>query len=796
MIIDYYQRGILALKNKDYQEAVNLFRRSLEIDVSSDKWKGLGKAFFSLCDWDGARWAFYKALDLAPNSSDILILIEQVTEQKQQQSFPHITSSSHFRSLKNNLEIWKDSWQPFVIYGVNIGLGIPGYFPVEYAIGKTTYLQWFESIVQIGFNSIRIYTLHPPAFYEALFEFNALSKNKLYFFQEIWLELPEKREGDFNDSSYMIYVKQQIEQSVDAVNGHLSLKERPGYPHGIYRANVSEWLIGYLLGREWESCSVTSFNSLYANSEHSFKGEYLSIKDGTPFEVWITKRCDEIQKYEYKTYRVTHPVSTINWPTLDPLVHSSEAGPCETARYQGFSPTCTHCRDEDDKETLDLRKIISHDGSGFFASYHVYPYHPDFLMNDFPNEDGYDHYCSLLKKYHKNQPVIIAEFGIPSSRDSCHWNRSGYNQGGLDEKAQAEKIIQLANTLDKHQFSGMILFSWFDEWCKKHIQFLPYIIPFEHKSLWFNSRDPEENFGLMGMYPGYPNALITLDAKADEWKNSNTIYHDTDTYKNQLKSLFMQHDEGFLYLKVLVSKNIDWTRDSILIGLNLSKKLPGERLLPMGVNLISPIDLHFIIHIDKIHGSRLLIYAPLDQYINTDTHDTITSSDEGLWSIMLHKSNERRVSKDGTMLYPSYVYNAGKLTEGSLNPKNKNFNTRSDFYIDNRSLEIRLPWNLIYFSDPSSRQILTSPTQKNTLTSDAIRTVAVIFEHENNSPKAKQLGSNLFIKDIVPKAWSSDAVVPYTLNEWKTPTFHAYEKPAVSYICQWLKVKIKAKNTL
>lgn len=791
-MIDYYQRGVLALKNQDYQEAVNLFRRSLENGASSDKWKGLGKAFFSLCDWDGARWAFYKALDLTPNSSDILLLIEQIAEQKKHESFPHIASTSYFRSLQNNLEIRDTSWKPFSIYGVNIGLGIPGYFPGEYAIGKTTYRQWFESIAQIGFNSIRIYTLHPPAFYEALFEFNAVSKNKLYFFQEIWLELPQKREGDFNDSSYMSYVKQQIEQSIDAVNGHLSLNERPGYPHGNYRANISEWLIGYLLGREWESCSVTSYNTLYADSERSFKGKYLSIKGGTPFEVWITKRCDEIQRYEYKTYGVTHPVSTINWPTLDPLVHPSESGPCETARYQGFSPTCTHCRDEDDKETLDLRKIISHSGSGFFASYHVYPYHPDFIMNDFPMDDGYDYYCSQLKKYHKNQPVVIAEFGIPSSRDSCHWNRFGYHQGGLDEKIQAEKIIQLANTLDKHKFSGMILFSWFDEWCKKHIQFLPYLIPFENKSLWFNSRDPEENFGIMGMYPGYPNALVTLDAKADEWKNANTLYHDTAAHNNQLQSLLMQHDEGFLYLKVLVSKTVDWTRDSILIGLNLSNRLAGERLLPMGVNLLSPIDLHFIIHIDKVNGSRLLIYAPLDQYINADSHDAITSSDEGVWSTILHKSNERRVSKDGVLFYPSYVYNAGKLTEGSLNPKNKDFNTRSDFYIDEASLEIRLPWSLIYFSDPSSKQILASPTKKSTLTSDAIQTVAVVFEHEKNSLKARQLGNNLFIKDILPKPWKRDAVVPYSFNGWKTPAFHAYEKPAVSYIRQWLKMNTKS----
>jgi tetratricopeptide (TPR) repeat protein len=786
MINDYYQKGILALANQDYQEALNLFRRSLEKDISSDKWIGVGKAFFNLSNWDGARWAFYKALDLSPNRSEILILIEQTAAQKKLQTFPAMASSSYFRSFDNHIEIQDNGWKPFPIYGVNIGLGIPGYFPGEYAIGKTTYKQWFASIAEIGFNSIRIYTLHPPAFYEALFEFNAASQKKLYFFQEIWLELPEKREGDFNESSYMSYVKQQIQQSVDAINGHLSLDEKPGYPHGIYRANVSQWLIGYLLGREWESCAITHYNALYTGSERSFAGEYLSIDDGTPFEVWITKRCDDIQKYEHAAYKVTHPVSTINWPTLDPLTHLSEAGPCETARFQGFSPSCNHCRDEDDKEVLDLRKVTPLRGSGFFASYHVYPYHPDFLMNDFPHEDGYDLYCRRLKEYHKNQPVVIAEYGIPSSRNSGHWNPSGYHQGGLDEETQAQKIIRLSNTLEKHNFSGMILFSWFDEWCKKHIQFFPYLIPFERKSLWFNSLDPEESFGIMGMYPGYPKPLVTLDAKSNEWNDAVSIYHANDSKKNQFQSLLMQHDEGFLYLKILFNETMEWSKDSVLIGLNLSNQLPGEKLLPLGVNLISPIDLHFIVHIDKTHGSRLLIYTPLDRYLNTA--QTFSSSEEGLWSIILHKSNERRVSKNGATFYPSYVYNAGKLIEGSLNPKHKQFNSRSDFYSDERSLEIRLPWHLIHFSDPSSRQILGSG-HKPTLSCDAIQTVAVVFEHEQDVPTAKQIQKNLYVTDVLPKPWNINAIGTYRFYGWNAPSFHMYEKPAASHLREWFRKK-------
>ena len=37
-------------------------------------------------------------------------------------------------------------WQGSFLAGVNIGLGIPGFFPGEYAIGQSTYFTWFTQI--------------------------------------------------------------------------------------------------------------------------------------------------------------------------------------------------------------------------------------------------------------------------------------------------------------------------------------------------------------------------------------------------------------------------------------------------------------------------------------------------------------------------------------------------------------------------------------------------------------------------------------------------------------------------
>ena len=50
--------------------------------------------------------------------------------------------------------------------------------------------------------------------------------------------------------------------AVDALYGNTVLPERPGYASGPYEYDVSPFLAGIILGREWESCAVKGFNEL------------------------------------------------------------------------------------------------------------------------------------------------------------------------------------------------------------------------------------------------------------------------------------------------------------------------------------------------------------------------------------------------------------------------------------------------------------------------------------------------------------------------------------------------------
>src|SRR3989337_3852672 len=105
---------------------------------------------------------------------------------------------------------------------------------------------------EMNANVIRTYTILPPQFYKALRQFNAERKgdDKLFLMQGIWVELPEA--DDFRESGYMDEVMKEIRNAIDAVHGDASIPHRYGHAHGIYTDDVSNYVAGYIFGREWE----------------------------------------------------------------------------------------------------------------------------------------------------------------------------------------------------------------------------------------------------------------------------------------------------------------------------------------------------------------------------------------------------------------------------------------------------------------------------------------------------------------------------------------------------------------
>ncbi len=782
------QLGLLAIKKKDYQEAINIFKRALDAKKESRAFLGFGTAHLHLGDFPTARWAFSQALELDPANKEAAELLAKAVETRQPK--PVSMRKSFFRTGDGYLEVHDKGWKRFYIKGINLGLGIPGYFPGEFAIKKGTYLKWFRQMAELGVNTVRIYTIHPPDFYCALHEFNTSGK-RLYLFQGIWTELPAG--NNFFDARFMDSLKQEMQNTVDAVYGNASLPEQPGHAHGTYEYDVSPYTAAFIVGREWESCSVKEYNELNRRTITDYIGAFLSIRSGAPFEVWIARTCDFLQHYEYSRYHASHPVTTVNWPTLDPLTHPSEATYEDEYRLQGITPrgTGSGCVDVhiEDVETLDLAKITAQKGNGFFALYHAYPYYPDFMNHDYQKEKNtFRAYLKALKQHHGKQPVLIAEFGVPASRESAHWHRDGWNQGGHTDVNQGELNGLLMQSIHDSGMAGGILFSWFDEWFKKNWLFQPYELPADRKPFWFNAQDPEENYGLLATYPGYPGKAARLAGHKEDWNNARVLYEKQDTAPvfrfddghddaRMLLRLAAQHDEGFLYLLLETKGPIDFTKAHYLIGLSIGASGIGERLFPCETNLQSPVGLDFVIHLAGKSKSRILAAQSYDKYLNEKSGLVRpTDSKQGAWVMMMNRTNIRRSSKDGKRFFPSHVSFMSRLQFGSLEAHRPDYNSLADFYYRGTTIELRIPWGLINVADPSSKTVLWMEASGETKKSNGISLVAVSYKPEDSGITAQRTGNASRETSTLPAKFDAGQVKTYTWEGWDTPIFHSYLK--------------------
>ena len=65
------------------------------------------------------------------------------------------------------------SYHPCFMKGINLGVGTPGHQPGQLAITRDQYYRWLERMGEMGVNTVRVYTLHFPRFYEEFAAYNA-----------------------------------------------------------------------------------------------------------------------------------------------------------------------------------------------------------------------------------------------------------------------------------------------------------------------------------------------------------------------------------------------------------------------------------------------------------------------------------------------------------------------------------------------------------------------------------------------------------------------------------------------
>ncbi|MCT2534889.1 hypothetical protein NC661_03880 [Aquibacillus koreensis] len=666
------------------------------------------------------------------------------------------------QSGENYLQVYKNGeWQDILVKGVNMGIAKPGAFPGETKITRAEYARWFEQISEMNANAIRVYTIHPPGFYQALYEHNQNSENPLYLFHGVWVNeeiLVEKQNA--YDPEVTEEFKAEIKRIIDIVNGNASIEARPGHASGEYVHDLSPYLLGWVIGIEWDPNVVVATNDKNPNKA-AFDGNYFTTDNASPFENWLAEMMDFTATYEAENYQWQHPMSFTNWVTTDLLTHPAEPS------------------EEEDMVSVDPNKIKAKDAfyPGQFASYHIYPYYPDFLNYEKKYVEYLDHrgeknnYAGYLNdmKQHHNMPLLVAEFGIPASRGLTHENVYGLDQGHHSEQEQGQFLSRLFEDIVEEDVAGGLVFTWQDEWFKRTWNTMDYDNP-DRRPFWDNIQTNEQHFGLLSFEPGTKEKQYLVDGDTSDWR-ANDAKPMIEASNGPIKNVYMASDERALYFRIdFEDENVSLADVNTSILLNTIPD-QGQSSMPNVVNL-NEQGIDFLVDLNGQENANVLIDSYYDTFYYHYGHvlnmipqkDYASERNNGVYHpIRLALNKELTIERpDGAEIIPFSAYETGELLYGNGNPADPDSNTLADFFLKDGTLEIRLPWLLLNVKDPSQKQLMGDIWGRHGL--DSSVTVDQIA--------AKIITTNANNK-VMQKVPATDGEwIEYSWSNWQEPTYH------------------------
>jgi hypothetical protein len=470
---------------------------------------------------------------------------------------------------------------------------------------------------------------------------------------------------------------------------------------------------------------------------YRFIGSYISTtEEATPTESWLAQSCDYLLDYEEETYGWQHPVSLVNWPTLDYLTHESERDEFGVKKDE-----------YNDRTTVDINHLVlgEKNKAGLFGSYHIYPNYPDFMNNDpsynaYEDDEGRFRYGGYLRAFmegHQRYPAVVAEFGIATGMGNAHYNPDGYHHGGLSEQDQGKMIIRMFETMEREGYSGGIIFAWMDEWAKKTWTTEPYMVPYDRQILWHNAVDPEQNYGILANEAVKPRR--------------STVAHGAQDF---IETMEVRADASFLWFDFTFSRPLELEQEQLIIGIDTIYRDRGELKYTPDIPYEASFGMEYVVLINAEQNAQLLALdeANYTRY-NFSTAPGLTR--KGQFTPLIKLINRKRALGDGTIIDPHYE-DASHLRYGEL------LGATNHWYKEANTLTVRIPWTRINVSDPSSHQVLDDERQyysdplRDTITTsatDSLRLSTLVIEKDSG-----------IMTDSIPS-------ISFTWNPWNQPVY-------------------------
>ncbi len=594
-----------------------------------------------------------------------------------------------------------DRFEPRFWPGVNLGSTIPGHQPGEVAATAEDYRRWFPQMAELGARVVRVYTILTPAFYDELRAYNlAHPERPLYVIHGVWI--PEERflqTQDAYDPGVLSEFRAELTDAVAAVHGDLDLPERRGHASGRYRSSIAPWLLAWSVGVEWDP-NATARSDRTNAGRPAYQGRFITTRgEPTPMESWIAEHLDLVAGLE-AARGWSRPITFTNWITADPLTHPAEP----LAQEDMISVDAMHMR------------ATERWPGGFFASYHAYPYYPDFLgleprYADYRRPDGevdpYAGYLHELRAHHRGQAVMITEFGQPTGTGIAHHGPLGRHQGGHSEEEAAANNADMLAAIRQEGYAGGIVFEWTDEWFKFTWNTVDLEVPGDRRQLWRNVLTNEEHFGLIAVEPGEGGRIVSVDGDDSEWTSGHSPV--IQEGRGAVREVRAIKDEEYLYLRLRLDEPLDDQRP-VSVGFDLRPAgnggLPGtDGLVPEAEVALTIADGEATIRQAAWTDPVAALYGVRHDFVEVDPADLEEGSGAWVTPRLILNRPQRIPGTDRTL--PTELVDVGSLPWGSADPEDGDFDDRNLIDVDGEVVEIRVPWALLTFADPSGRRLLT-----------------------------------------------------------------------------------------
>ncbi len=595
-----------------------------------------------------------------------------------------------------------DKLTKITVKGVNIDNFIPSHNPSDYAIDKKTWLRWFEEIASMGANTIRITNIYNPTFYNAFYEYNSKAEKPLYLIQGITVsDYVNNNSNDAYDGEFYQKLREYGLCVVDVIYGNRNIMDNNVHGSGVYRKDISKWVLGYLVGNEWNSDTIAYTNNKDEEKGGAYRGTYLSTtENANAFEVMLCKIMDAMVSYESHKYHKQRLISFANSPSSDPFIYE-----------EGYDLLYNKYVD------IDIEDIKQRHYKGLYVAYSIYELGNNYEIElsertknklhnitEIGDKEGYLHgYLEILTKYH-SYPVIVTAFECSTTRGVLKGTEP------YTEQEQGQILVENYNNIIASGAKGAFIESWQDSWVKQSSNTL-YGINTTHAENWHDMQTVSQNKGILAFEPLNAYQTVYLDGEFEDFDKAVQV----GTFNNM--TVKYSYDANYMYFAIQGNKDFATTPTYIAFDIT-----PNSGAFKYTSNDNTQFKFErgadFVLQIDGKENTKLYVQERYDGFIENYT-DTLTKTDafanpplknSEIFNVigMLQQIQRADDSTYENMSIDDYLevlkvrrYDTGNFTYGISNPSSEEFNSLADFCFGTNGVEVRIPWTLLNFSDPS-----------------------------------------------------------------------------------------------